>query len=135
MLKMRSEDEDLVEEKVMAVERKVESGYWAPLTKEGTILVDGFLASCYASFPHQPAQVAFAPVKMFPKQLLDDESSQHRDGVRRVVKAIKRIGEMVGLRRNVRDENNQAAQLKRQSWLEQNLIQAKISAFVKNTEF
>ena len=116
----------------MAVERKVESGYWAPLTKEGTILVDGFLASCYASFPHLPAQIAFAPVKMFPRQLLDDESSQHEDGVRRVVKAIKRIGEMIGLRRKVTDENNQ---LEKTSWLEGNLIHAKISAFVKNIEF
>ena len=135
LLKMRAKDQELVEEKVMAVERRLESGFWAPLTKEGTILVDGFLASCYASFPHLPAQMAFAPVKMFPRQLLEDESSQHEDGVRRVVKAIKRVGEMVGLRRNVRDENNQAAQLERPSWPEQNLIQAKISSFVKNTEF
>ena len=80
---MRAKDQELVEEKVMAVERKLESGFWAPLTKEGTILVDGFLVSCYASFPHLPAQIAFAPVKMFPRQLLDDESSQHKDGVRR----------------------------------------------------
>ena len=126
--------EELTGGEVVAVERKVESGFWAPLTKEGTLLVDGFLASCYASFPHHPAQIAFAPVKMFPRQLLDDESSQHKDGVRRVVKAIKTIGEMVGLRRNVTDENDKA-QLGRPSWPEGNLIEAKISAFVKNTEF
>ena len=35
---------------------------------------------------------------MFSRQLLDDESSQDKDGVRRVVKALKRIGEFVGLR-------------------------------------
>ena len=71
---------------------------------------------------------------MFPNQLLDDESSQHKDRVRRVVKAIKTIGDMLGLRRNVTDENNKA-QLERPSWPEGNLFQSKISAFVKNTEF
>ena len=126
--------ERLVREEVVAMERQVGSGFWAPLTKEGTLLVDGFLASCYASFPHRPAQIAFAPVKMFPRQLLDDKSSQHVDGVRRVVKAIKTIGELAGLRRNVTDEKKKA-QVERPSWTEGNLVEAKISALVKNTEF
>ena len=53
-------------------------------------------------------QLAFAPVKMFPKFLLDDQYSQHKDGVREVVKMIKKAGETLGLRRNVgkRDGNN-----------------------------
>ena len=73
---------------------------------------------------------------MFPRQLLDDESSQHVDGVRRVVKAIKTIGELAGLRRNATDEKRKKAQLERPSWTaESNLFEAKISAFVKNTEF
>ena len=120
--------------KASKVERQVGSSF----TKEGTLLVDGFLASCYASFPHRPAQIVFAPVKMFPRQLLDDESSQHVDGVRRVVKAIKTIGELAGLRRNATDEKRRKAQLERPSWPEEeesNLVEAKISAFVKNTEF
>ena len=133
LVKMKA-DEELIGEEVVAVQRKFESGFWAPLTKEGTLLVDGFLASCYASFPHHPAQIAFAPVKMFPRQLLDDESSQHKDGVRRIVKAIKTIGEMLGLRRNVTDEKNKD-QLERPSWSEGILFESKISAFVKNTEF
>merc|ERR1712108_9862 len=136
LLKIRAKEEGqgLIGEEVVAVESKLESGYWTPLTKEGTFLANGFLASCYASFPHRPALIAFAPVKMFSRQLLDDESSQHKDGVRRVVKAIKTIGEMVGLRRNVKNENDKA-QLGRPSWTEGNLIEAKISAFVKKTEF
>ena len=34
-----------------------EGGYWAPLTREGTLLVNGFLVSAFASFPHHLSQV------------------------------------------------------------------------------
>ena len=45
---------------------------------------------------------------MFPRLLLDDEASQHEDGVREVVKMMKKVGETLGLRRKVekRDGNN-----------------------------
>ena len=51
-------------------------------------------------------QLAFAPVKMFPKFLLDDQHSQHKDGVREVVKMIKMAGETLGLRRKVEEEED-----------------------------
>ena len=45
---------------------------------------------------------------MFPRLLLDDEASQHEDGVREVVKMMKKVGETLGLRRKVEkcDGNN-----------------------------
>ena len=46
-------------------------------------------------------QVGFAPVKMFPRLLLDDEASQQEDGIREVVKLMKKAGETLGLRRNL----------------------------------
>ena len=58
-------------------------------------LVDGILTSCYASYDHSWAEIAFAPVKAFP-YLLDDESSQHEDGLRSVVKLIKILGRWIG---------------------------------------
>ena len=81
------------------MESTQDTGYWAPLTMEGTLLVDGFLASCYASFPHIPSQLVLAPVKLLPQLLLDNEESQHQDGVREVVKMLKGLGRMLGLRR------------------------------------
>ena len=43
---------------------------------------------------------------MFPKFLLDDQYSQHKDGVREVVKMIKRAGEALGLRRKVEEDED-----------------------------
>ena len=91
-----------------------EVGYWAPLTRDGTLLANGLLVSCYASFPHQEAQLAFAFVKTFPRLLLDDEASQHMDGVRKVVNLIKKIGEIFSLRRVVKPAKMEDSVDKRQ---------------------
>ena len=37
LLKIRAKDEGLVGEEVMAMKRKLESSYWAPLTKEAEL--------------------------------------------------------------------------------------------------
>ena len=109
----------ITEETVIAVGPTIEKGFWAPLTMEGTLLVDGLLASCYASFPHDLVDLALAPVKMFPRMLLDDEESVKVDGCREVVKLQKKVGTALGLRqrnhgekqvpRNVRLSGNAAA--------------------------
>ena len=39
------------------------SGAYAPLTTEGNILVDGILASCYASSHHDLGHLALAPIR------------------------------------------------------------------------
>ena len=36
------------------------------MTDEGNIVVDGILASCYASFDHDFAHLAMTPMKWFP---------------------------------------------------------------------
>ena len=109
----------ITEETVIAVGPTIEKGFWTPLTTEGTLLVDGLLASCYASFPHDLVDLALAPVKMFPRMLLDDEESVKVDGCREVVKLQKKVGTALGLRqrnhgekqvpRNVRLSGNAAA--------------------------
>ena len=39
--------------KITEIKTSQESGFWAPLTRSGTLLVNGFLVSCYASYPHE----------------------------------------------------------------------------------
>ena len=125
-------DKLMEEEEVVNIETVMESSFWAPLTKEGTLLVDGFLASSYASYPHQASEMLMAPVKMFPKLLLDDENSQHKDGVRKVVKMLKAVANRMGLRRKVDEQENK---VERDCPLP-NIIDASITAgtFSKNIE-
>ena len=95
------------EETVVGVEVAREKGIWTPLTMEGTLLVDGLLASSYASFPHHASELAYAPIKMFSRLLLDDEQSQHQDGCRQVVKLLKKMGTAAGFReRNQEKKEN-----------------------------
>ena len=38
-----------------------------PVTQEGNIMVDGVLASCYATVDHDLAHIAMAPMRRFPR--------------------------------------------------------------------
>lgn len=87
------------EMEVEAILPTISFGFWSPLTRAGHLLVDGFLTSCYASFPHQLADVAMAPVKAMSNILLDDHESQEDDGVRNVIRFIKTIGKFIGARK------------------------------------
>ena len=96
---VRLKSRDGVEEFDEVVEIQVvweEGGYWAPLTREGSLLVNRFLVSSFASFPHHLSQRVSAFLETFI--VLDDETSQHEDGERQVVTVSKKIGEMLGLR-------------------------------------
>ena len=94
----------MTEETVVAVEPTTEKGFWSPFTMEGTLLVDGLLASCYASFSHAVSDLALAPVKMFPRMLLDDQESLMVDGKREVVKLMKKMGTAIGLQKRNQEE-------------------------------
>ena len=44
-------------------------GAYVPLTKDGKIVVDGVLASCYADFDHDLAHFTMTPVQWFPEAI------------------------------------------------------------------
>ena len=68
-------------------------GAFVPLTKEGNIMVDGILASCYASSHHDLCHVGMTPVQFFPEiiQWIFGED----DGISSLVRTTKEIGKMV----------------------------------------
>ena len=45
------------------------SGAYAPLTSEGNLIVDGILASSYASVEHNLSHVGMKPLQWFPKEM------------------------------------------------------------------
>ena len=68
---------------------------------------------------------------MFPRLLLDDEASQHEDGVREVVKMMKKVGETLGLRRIV--EKSDGNNLEKPSFSD-NALNILATGFEKHTE-
>ena len=44
-------------------------GAYVPLTKDGNIVVDQMLASCYASFDHDLAHLMMIPMQWYPEKL------------------------------------------------------------------
>ena len=42
-------------------------GAHVPLTADGNIVVDGILASCYASFDHDLAHIAMSVIQWYPE--------------------------------------------------------------------
>ena len=70
-------------------------GFYSPLTYEGTIVVDGYLASCYASYPHMAAHIALLPARTWPGALLggDDGGTQTL-----FITAVKALGDFINLR-------------------------------------
>ena len=67
-------------------------GAFVPLTAEGNIIVDGVLASCYASIDHDLGHIGLTPFRWFPRMLnwifgADDETSVF-------VNLLERFGEL-----------------------------------------
>ncbi|KRT83295.1 hypothetical protein AMK59_3366, partial [Oryctes borbonicus] len=55
----------LIEDAIVKVQQVAKTGVFAPLTMTGTVVVDGVLASCYATIDSQSiAHWAFTPIKL-----------------------------------------------------------------------
>ena len=69
------------------------SGAYVPLTKEGNIVVDGILASCYASFDHDLAHLMMTPMQWFPGMM--QWMFGEVDGTPGYVEFTKIVGRMI----------------------------------------
>ena len=65
-------------------------GAYVPLTEEGTIIVDGILASCYATFNHDLAHLVMTPMQWFPSITEWIFGQEH--GIQGFVKIAKTLG-------------------------------------------
>ena len=70
-------------------------GYYSPLTYEGTIVVDGYLTSCYASYPHLAAHLALLPARILPAALLGNDEE---DSTSQFITLAKDLGDILNLR-------------------------------------
>ena len=76
--------------RVTAIHQHQETGVYAPLTSEGTIVVDGVVVSCYADVPyHTAAHVSTWPYRMW-KLYVDSTGDTH--GIPIYFKILKIIG-------------------------------------------
>merc|ERR1712106_473897 len=80
---------------VVKISRFSSVGYYAPLTYEGTVVVDGYLASCYASYPHWVAHAALYTARAWPAIFLGEKEG---GGTGTFVTAVKTLGDMLKIR-------------------------------------
>ena len=72
---------------------KIIPGAYVPLTNEGNIMVDGVLASCYASFDHDLAHLVMSPMQWFPTSM--EWIFGQDDGIQGFVNIAKMLGRFV----------------------------------------
>ena len=63
-----------------------------PITTEGNIVVDGILASCYATYDHDMVHVTMAPLRWFPQ--MTHWIFGEKDGIPLFVNLIKEMAEL-----------------------------------------
>lgn len=89
--------------KVVAIATRISNGVYAPLTTEGTIVVDGILTSCYGVISNEYiAHAAFAPVRAvhwllqyisFPYYAIDTDS--RKEGVHWYADILYSVGTLI----------------------------------------
>ena len=71
----------------------ISEGSYVPLTTEGNIMVDGVLASCYASFDHDLSHFFMTPVQWFPDMI--EFAFGWKNGIQGYTSIAKLVGRYV----------------------------------------
>jgi len=96
LVKVRREDHAVEIVSVTNIQRKTLKGIFAPLTKSGTLLVNGFLVSCYAHVKsHEVAHASLAPLRFWyertkkwsPQHQIPD-TQRSSDGIHKFAKFL-----------------------------------------------
>lgn len=82
---------------ILQILHETEDGFYSPLTASGTLIVDGYLVSCYASYPHYLAHAALLPARTWPAFFL---GPAQEEGTGTFVTLVKTLGNFFNLRQN-----------------------------------
>lgn len=68
-------------QKISKIEQVVKLGRYAPLSQNGTLIVNGFLVSCYAEYEnHDVAHLAFKPL-IFKNKIASEKNVEDLHGI------------------------------------------------------
>ena len=86
-------DGSLQPRRVLSITNKKIRGVYAPLTKEGTIVIDNFAASCYAFInDHHYAHLGFAPLRYLYDMLPSAFIGKQTDGIAWYPRLLQALG-------------------------------------------
>ena len=81
---------------IIKIQNELITGFYAPLTASGTLVVNGFLVSCYASYSHYVSHAALFPARTWPDVFLSNTMGQ--EGTPAFVTMVKRMGDLLNFR-------------------------------------
>ena len=88
-------DGSLQPRRVLSITNKKIRGVYAPLTKEGTIIIDNFAASCYAFInDHYYAHLGFAPLRYLYDMLPSAFIGKQTDGIAWYPRLLQALGKI-----------------------------------------
>jgi hypothetical protein len=91
-------DNAVREEQVVRIQKATTTGWYAPATHTGTLLVDGVLASCYAEvLSHSAAHAALAPLRLASTFTPAKGCARSHDGVHPYARVLRHATQSLGL--------------------------------------
>jgi len=99
LLKASPEIKSQIYEKVLKIEYNIiKEGYFAPLTSNGTYLVNGYHVSCFCEVDHQIANTFVFPLMLYSRMRnMLMEINSESEGVHPYCKLLRGIGKLLNV--------------------------------------